>query len=363
MKLISLVRGDQQSFTKPGGNLKTRRGPLAVNRPEKRLRYPNINETQTREMEEVHNLAPILGKFGKQKEKKKDKRVTFSEKTDIRWIDADPSAAADQSGSSIHDFDKGTKNMLRNKWKYDPSNQEAQKQDDTDAAGVVKEAEASFVSEFERFRQNSDEQNIGSNYRYLILDPKTCDEFSSVSEEEEDDSPCPEYELNHHFNAQSMFIVEDQDRVTSKSEECEAERWGAGGKSAVSKRQREAPKQEKSSPRGDVQTAKVRPEQLKDAQEQGGMDQQIKLRFYKHRVESLEQELQQQILLNKMVKKENRELQKALKRSQKSAAADLRRIDTKEKTYVETIPFTKSSPTLWARLRQFLGLRRASWKL
>lgn len=47
-----------------------------------------------------------------------------------------------------------------------------------------------------------------------------------------------------------------------------------------------------------------------------------------------------------------------LERSQKSVAAD-HRIEDEEKTYVESISLTKSSPSLWGRLRHFLGSRRA----
>lgn len=323
-------------------------------------------------MEDAHSLAPKLGEFGsrpqKQKEKKKDKRVTFSEKTEIRWFDPDPNVAADEPQTSIHDFDKATKITLRKKWKYDHSNQETQKRNETEAAGVVKEAEASFVSEFERFRQNSEEDNIGSNFRYLIYDPKACDEFSVVLEEEETSSNFPENHLNHHFNAESMFVVEGQDHVPSKSEECRIKRCGikAEEKSVGLKRHRESPKAFKSCQEhfeSDLETAKVLPKELQETHEQVRLDHQIKLRFYKHRVESLEHELQQQILLNKVVKKENRELQKALKRSQKTVGGDLHRIETNEKTFVESIPLTKSSPSLWGRLRQFLSVRRAtSWK-
>lgn len=350
--------------------------PLASKGSGKRLRSlntekGNLDETDTSDMEEAHSLAPKPGEFGsspqKQREKKKDKRVTFSEKTDIRWFDPEPSAAAPEPESSIHDFDKATKNTLRKKCKDDDSNQEAPKRDETEAAGVVKEAEASFVSEFERFRRNS-EENVGSDFRYLIYDPKACEEFSVVLEEEETSSYYPEYHLNHHFNAESMFIVEDQDHGSSKSEECRPERSGAKSeeKSAGVKRQRESPKAFQSCQgrfESDLKTAQVLPMELQETHEQVRLDHQIKLRFYKHRVESLEHELQQQIILNKMVKKENRELQKALKRSQKNVAADLHRSETQEKTFVESIPLTKSSPSLWGRLRQFLSMRKAaSWK-
>lgn len=377
MKPISLVE-EANNLLQDLEGFENRTGAFATRDSGKRLRSlntekENFNETESSEMEEAHSLAPKQGEIGnnpqKQKEKKKNKRVTFSEDIDIRWFDPDPVAAANASESSIHDFDRATKNMLRKKWKYDHSNQEAQKVDETEAAaGVVKEAEASFVSEFERFRRNSEDENIGSNFRYLIHDPKACDEFTAVPEEDETSSHYPEYHLNHHFNAESMFIVEDQDHVSAKSRECQTERCGikAEYKSGGLKRHRESPKVFKSCEghfESDLKTGKVLPKEQQEAHQQVRLDHQIKLRFYKHRVDSLEQELQQQILLNKMVKKENRELQKALKRSQKSVAADLHRIETNEKTFVESIPFTKSSPSLWGRLRQFLSLRKAaSWK-
>lgn len=371
MKHISLVE-EANNLLQDLEGFENKTGAITTKDSGKRLRplnteKENLNETETSEMEEAHSLAPKLGEFGnspqKQKEKKKDKRVTFSEKTDIRWFDPDPSAASDESESSIHDFDKATKNTLRKKWKNDHS-----KRDETEATVVVKEAETSFVSEFERFRRNSEEENIGSNFRYLIHDPKACDEVGAVPEEDEASSHYPEYHLNHHFNAESMFIVEDQDQVSSKSRECQTERCGikAEYKSGGLKLHRESQKAFKSRQghfESDLKTGKVLPKELQETHEQVGLNHQIKLRFYKHRVDSLEHELQQQILLNKMVKKENRELQKALKRSQKSMEADLHRIEANEKTFVESIPFTKSSPSLWGRLRQFLSLRKAaSWK-
>lgn len=376
MKPISLVEEannllqDLEGFeNKTGASASKDSGKRSLNSEDR-----NLNETS--EMEEAQSLAQDLGEFGnspqKQREKKKDRRVTFSDKNEIRWFDPDPSAAADESESSIHDFDKGTKTTLRKKWKYDYSNQETQtRETETEATGVVKEAEASFVSEFERFRRNSEEENISSGFRFLIHEPKACDEFSAALEEDETCLHYPECHLNDLFNAESMFNAEEKDHVSSKAKECETERFGikAEDKRIGSKHQRESPKALKSGQghfEGDPQVVKVLPKEVQGAQEtheQVRLDHQIKLRFYKHRVESLEHELQQQILLNKMVKKENRELQKALKRSPKSMAADLHRIENNEKTYVESTSFAKSSPSLWGRLRQFLSLRKAmSWK-
>lgn len=371
MKPISLVE-EANNLLQDLEGFEKRTGAFVTKDTGKRLwslnaEKENLNETETSKME-ARSLAPKLGEFENSPEKKKNKRVTFSEKVDIQWFDPDPGAVADESESSIHDFDKATKYTLRKKWKYDHSNQEAQKQDETVATGVVKEAETSFVSEFERFRRNSEEENIGSNFQFLIHDPKACDEFSAVPEEEETSPHYPECHLNHHFNAESMFIVEDEDHVSSKSKECQTERCGikAEYQRGGLKRHRESPKAFKSSQghsESDLKTGKVLSKEQQETQEQVRLDHQIKLRFYKHRLESLEQELQQQILINKMVKKENRELQKALKRSQKSVAADLHRMEASEKTFVESIPFTKSSPSFWGRLRQFLTLRKAaSWK-
>lgn len=373
MRPISLVE-EANNLLQDLEGFENKTGASATKDSGKRLGSLNLNETS--EMEEGHSLAPDLGEFGnnlhKQKEKKKDKRVTFSEKTEVRWFDPDPSAAADEPESSIHDFDKGTKSTLRKKWNYDYSNQETQTREiETEASVVVKEAEASFVSEFERFRRNSEEENISSGFRFLIHEPNACDEFSAALDEDETCLDYPECHLNHQFNAESMFIVEEKDHVSSKLEGCETERFGikAEDKRIGLKRHRESPKALKSGQghfEGDLQAVKVLHKELQGAQEtheQVRLDHQIKLRFYKHRVESLEHELQQQILLNKMVKKENRELQKALKRSQKSVAADLNRIENNEKAYVERISFAKSSPSLWGRLRQFLSLRKAmSWK-
>lgn len=375
MKSISLVE-EANNLLQDLEGFEIRTGAIATKDSGKRLRSlnaekENLDETETSKMEEAYSLAPKLGEFGnsphKQKEKKKDRRVTFSDKTDIRWFDPDPGAAADVSPSSIHDFDKGTKNMLRKKGRHDHSNQEGPKRDETEAAVVVREAEASFVSEFERFRQNSEEEHIGSNFRYLIHDPKASDEFSPVPEEDETSSHYPEHHLNDLFNAETMFFKEEQAHVSSRSKECQTERCGikAEEKSVGSRRHRDSPKAFKSCQghfESDHKAAKDLPKELPETHEHVRLDHQIKLRFYKHRVESLENDLQQQILLNKMVKKENRDLQKALKRSQKSVAADLHRIETNEKTYAESNPFAQSSPSLWGRLRQFLSLRKAtSW--
>lgn len=380
-KVVSLVE-EADSLLQDLEGFENKTGATATKDSGKRLKSlnsedKNLNETKTSVMEEAHGLAPDLGQVRiipqKQKEKRKDRRVTFSEKTEIRWFDPEPSAAAEEPESFIHDFDKGTRSTLRKKWKYDYSNQQAPAQDESEATGVVKEAEASFVSEFERFRRDSEEENINSGFRFLIHAPETCDEFSAAQKEEGEDEAClhyPEYHLNHQFSKESMFFVEERDHVALKSKPCETEQFEikAQEKTTGLKRQRESPKALKSFQgqfEGDRQVVKVLPKELQgpqQTQEQVRLDHQIKLRFYKHRVESLEQELQQQILLNKMVKKENRELQKALKRSERSAVAD-HRVENNEKAYVESISFAKGSPSLWGRLRHFLSMRKAmSWK-
>lgn len=86
-----------------------------------------------------------------------------------------------------------------------------------------------------------------------------------------------------------------------------------------------------------------------ETREQVCLGHQVRLRHFKLRVESLERELlQREVLPNHLVEKENRELQRVLERSQKSVAAD-HRVEAGEKTYVESISFTRSSPSLWGK--------------
>lgn len=318
--------------------------------------------------EEAHGLSQ---EFETKSQKKKGKRVTFSDKNDIQWFETEPST--DEADSVLHDFEefeKVTKNARRKRWKkFDFSSQEAQMSDETEAKGVIEEAE--------RFKRDGEAENINADgqkeFRFLKLEYTTCDETSTVLEETEPFLHYPKY-VSNQFKAESLSVIAETD-VLSEFQVCESEASGMKKeeKSTALKRHQELQKTLKSSQghfEGELQAEreknKLLHKELEGVQEtckKVRLDHQIMLRFYKQRVELLEHELQQQISLNKLVKKENRELQKALNRSQRNVAAELQRLQSNGKSYEESISFAKSSQSLWRRLRHFLGLRKPpSWK-
>lgn len=316
-------------------------------------------------MEEAHSLSQ---ECEAKSQKKKGKRVTFSDKNDIQWFETEPST--DEADSVLHDFEefeKVTKNARRKRWKkFDFSSQEGQTSDETEAKGVVEEAE--------RFKRDDEAENINSDrqkeFRFLKLEYTTCNETSTVLEEAEAFFHYPKY-VSNQFKAESLSVTAETDNVLSEFQVCESE--GSGMKSTPSKRHQELQKTLKSSQgnfEGELQAEREKNkllhkelEGIQEACKKVRLDHQIMLRFYKQRVELLEHELQQQISLNKLVKKENRELQKALNRSQRNVAAELQRLQINGKSYEESILFAKSSQSLWRRLRHFLGLRKPqSWK-
>lgn len=320
-------------------------------------------------MEEAHSLSQ---ESETKSQKKKGKRVTFSDKNDIQWFETEPSTdEADSVLQDFEEFEKVTKNARRKRWKkIDFSSQEAQTSNETEAKGVMKEAE--------KFNWDSEAENINSDrqkeFRFLKLEYSTCDETSTVLEEAEAFLHFPKF-VSNQFKAESLSVTAETDNVLSEFQLCESEGSGMKKeeKSTALKRHQELQKTLKSSQghfEGELQAEreknKLLHQELEGVQEtckKVRLDHQIMLRFYKQRVELLERELQQQISLNKLVKIENRELQKALNRSQRNVAAELHRLQNNGKYYEESILFAKSSQSLWRRLRHFLGLRKPqSWK-
>lgn len=314
-------------------------------------------------MEEPHSLSQ---EFETTSQKKKGKRVTFSDKNDIQWFETELST--DEADSVPHDFEeyeKVTKNARRKRWrKFDFSSQEAQTSDETEAKGVTEAAE--------RFNRDGEAENINSDgqkeFRFLKLEYMTCDETSTVPEQAEAFLHYPKY-VSNQFKAESLSVIAETDNVLSEFQVCESEGSGMKKeeKSTALKRHQELQKTLKSSQghfEGELQAEreknKLLHKELEGVQEtckKVRLDHQIMLRCYKQRVELLERELQQQISLNKLVKKENRELQKALNRSQRNVVAELQRLQNNGKSYEE------SSQSVWRRLRHFLGLRKPlSWK-
>lgn len=314
-------------------------------------------------MDEAHSLSQ---EFESKSQKKKGKRVTFSDKNDIQWFETEPSTDEAYVLHDFEKFEKVTKNARRKRWsKFDFSSQEAQMPDETEAKGVMEEAEG--------YKRDDEAENINSDrqkeFRFLKLEYTTCDETSTVLEETETFLHYPKY-ISNQFVAESLSVIAETDNVSCESEESGMKKEE---KSTALKRPQELQKTLKSSQghfEGELQAEreknKLLHKELEGVQEtckKVRLDHQIMLRFYKQRVEVLERELQQQISLNKLVKKENRELQKVLNRSQRNVAAELQRLQNNGKIYEESLSFTKSSQSLWRRLRHFLGLRKPpSWK-